>query len=236
MSKLILVTAGNTSEPIDSVRTITNTATGTLGSMIADYFMDNGVEVVYVCGQGAVQPKHSTVETRTIVGVHDLKQVVEDLSNKYSFDCIVHSMAVSDYTVKGVLAYDDMKKHILEGKSLDSYTTTGKLSSDMANPIIMLENAPKIISYFKTLQPKALLVGFKLLVGVTEEKLYQTALNLMNKNNCDFVCANDLDHISKTEHVALIISKDGSYTKMNTKAEIAESIVKAILNKWREQV
>ena len=51
----ILITAGGTSEPIDSVRSISNTATGRLGSLIADAFeavlgaiyLDQGYEAAF---------------------------------------------------------------------------------------------------------------------------------------------------------------------------------------------
>ena len=38
MLKNILITSGGTSEPIDRIRSITNTSTGTLGSLIAKAF------------------------------------------------------------------------------------------------------------------------------------------------------------------------------------------------------
>ena len=49
----VLVTAGGTSEPIDNIRSITNTGTGALGSLIADAFAkDPQVErIVYVHGR-----------------------------------------------------------------------------------------------------------------------------------------------------------------------------------------
>lgn len=233
MPKTILITAGNTSEPIDDVRTITNTATGTLGSKIADLFIENGFNVVYICGKNSKTPEFKTIETVTILGVYELKEAIENLSKKYTFDCIIHSMAVSDYTVKSVLSYDELKENILDGKNLEEKPVLGKLSSEMENPVILLQKAPKVISFLRALQPKALIVGFKLLVGVSEEKLYETALNLMKKNDCDFVLANDLKNISNNSHLALLISKDKTYKKLPTKEKIAEEIFNAITEKWR---
>ena len=233
MPKTILITAGNTSEPIDDVRTITNTATGTLGSKIADLFMEKGFNVVYICGKSSKLPKYKTIETITILGVNELKKSIEEISKKYTFDCIIHSMAVSDYTVKSVISYDELKENILDGKDLEAKPVLGKLSSEMENPVVILQKAPKVINSLRALHPKALIVGFKLLVGVSEEKLYDTALTLMKKNDCDFVLANDLKNISENNHLALLISKDKAYIKLPTKEKIADEIFNAITEKWR---
>ena len=49
----VVITAGGTSEMIDSVRSITNKSSGKLGSLIAENFynFDNNIEVVYDCGR-----------------------------------------------------------------------------------------------------------------------------------------------------------------------------------------
>lgn len=235
MSKCVLVTAGNTSEPIDSVRSITNTASGKLGSIIADVFSSEGVRVIYICGKNSVQPSQPPMEAVTIEGVADLYQAVKDLSQKYSFDCIVHSMAVSDYTVKGIIPYDELSEAIVHNIKPTISTKPGKLSSDITNPVILLEKAPKVIKEFKKLQPQALLVGFKLLVGVTENELYSAAMKLMEENDCDFVCANDLNNITQNKHEALFLDNDRHCIRLSTKQDIAHAIVNSILNKWRTQ-
>lgn len=230
MQKCVLITAGNTSEPIDRVRSITNTASGKLGSIIADAFYEKGGNVVYVCGKNSAKPTSPTLQTITIEGVTDLERTVRELAEQYTFDCIVHSMAVSDYTVKGILTYEELSEAILNSKSPVLNTKTGKLSSDLSNPVILLERAPKIIHEFRQLQPQALLVGFKLLVGVTEEELYKAGINIMKKNGCDLVCANDLNNINQDRHEAILISTDGQYKKLSTKAEIAAAIADKVFN------
>lgn len=234
MSKLVLITAGNTSEPIDNVRSIVNTASGKLGSIIADTFISKGIPVIYICGKNSIQPSQPTTKTIQIEGVHDLDQAIRTLSQSYSFDCIVHSMAVSDYTVKGVISYDELSTAIRNEETPLS-TRPDKLSSDMSNPVILLEKAPKVIHAMKELQPEALLVGFKLLVDVEESELYSVAMNLMKKNRCDFVCANDLTHISAHTHEAILLDHEGLYLKLSTKEEIAYAIVNNIINKWEIQ-
>lgn len=235
MPKYVLVTAGNTSEPIDSVRSIVNKASGKLGSIIADVFMQHGAHILYICGKNSVQPSQPTTQTVTIDGVNDLDQAIKALSQKYTFDCIIHSMAVSDYTVKGLIPYDELSEAILQSITPVIETKSDKLSSDLSNPVILLEKAPKIIHKLKYLQPQALLVGFKLLVNVTENELYDAAMNLLKKNNCDFVCANDLNNINTNKHEALLINAAGQYTKLSTKQEIAYEIVNNIVDIWGNQ-
>ncbi len=57
----IIITAGGTSEKIDSVRKITNNSSGKLGSIIADTFLnknDNNIEkIYYICPKNAIKPQ-----------------------------------------------------------------------------------------------------------------------------------------------------------------------------------
>ena len=68
-----LVTAGGTSEKIDAVRCITNSATGALGSLIAERLAeDPGAErIFYICGKTAVRPKTPKAEILSVGDVAD---------------------------------------------------------------------------------------------------------------------------------------------------------------------
>lgn len=100
----ILITAGGTTEPIDAVRSITNTSTGKLGSLIADAFcsfpdVDN---IYYICSPKAILPQTDKAEIITVDTVASLETAVKKVLNTVSIDIVVHSMAVSDYRVKRV--------------------------------------------------------------------------------------------------------------------------------------
>ena len=233
MKKTILVTAGNTSEPIDRVRTITNTSSGRLGALIADTLMAQGHNVVYLCGKNAAQPADAPLETVAILGVSDLAVAVDDLCARYQFDGIVHAMAVSDYTVQGVLPMDELAAHLRAG-TRPALTTGGKLKSSMTEPVILLRPAPKIIARFKQYQPKTLLVGFKLLVDVPEAELLGVAAALLEKNDCDLVCANDLTRITADGHHATILDKTGVLATAETKQEIAAALAAQMNRIWSE--
>ena len=60
--------------------------------------------------------------------------------------------------------------------------------------------------------------------GVSKEELFNVASKLREKNNADFIVANDLAKIGHGKHWAMIINKDGIVTECNTKIEIAKAL------------
>ena len=207
----VIVTAGGTSEPIDNVRRIANTGTGRLGSLIAE-------ELAADAMVGPVSEKVVCVE---IESVSDLQAAVTELMEKNEIHGIIHSMAVSDYTVRSVTTVEslvdfltndttnDMKEKILKGMDqTDIRSGGGKLSSQMKSPLLLLEPTPKIISMFRKMAPQAVIVGFKLLSNVSKEDLLDTAHRLLVKNDCDYVLANDAKEINTDHHHAYLLDKE----------------------------
>jgi len=242
----ILITAGGTSEAIDKVRSITNHSTGRLGSIIADFFANRSAAITYVCGHHAALPQSGNIEIIRISNVQELSQTISMLLKKNKYDCVIHSMAVSDFTPQAVLTLSDIIESVAStlASSLQKHPTNDelraaiksatatlpgtKLSSKTQEPLILLTQTPKIINQIKTLQPNTTLVGFKLLSGATEADLLQAATNLMTQANCDFVLANDLQNIQGDTHKAILLDKAGNTTRAATKQEIAKTIYKAI--------
>ena len=76
----ILITSGGTTEKIDSVRGITNHATGTLGKYIAEAFLEKGYQVTLVTTKEAVKPKdHPLLTVQIITNVDSLLSTLEPL-------------------------------------------------------------------------------------------------------------------------------------------------------------
>lgn len=253
----ILITAGGTSERIDEVRTITNKATGRLGSMIADNFLDNqDVSVTYVCPKDAIIPQNSRAEILYIDNVQSLQFIIEKLLKERNFEGVVHSMAVSDYAVKYSVPSDTISNFIAENLQLNSSNINNidaisaqihsalmlyhdndnskKISSDIEHLFLCLEKTPKIIRLFKQLQPNTVLVGFKLLVDVEEEQLFRAAKKQMDENKCDFVLANDQKNIDDKTHIGFLIGADNKSIHLNTKSEIARAITDSVVKKVKE--
>lgn len=246
----ILITAGGTSEKIDAVRAITNGGTGRLGAIIAERLaLSADVDQIdYVCSAGAIRPE--TIKAKILIAddTQALDRVVSELCARGGIDAVVHSMAVSDYRVKTVTTAEalaaqivagsgglnDPKQHTAKLAQMISETPAtlndGKISSNLDNPLLILERTPKIISMFRVLLPKACLIGFKLLTDVSETVLIDTAYDLLRKNDCDYVLANDLAHIRMGEHVGHLVDRQKSYQTHCSKDAIAAAIAEKILN------
>jgi phosphopantothenate-cysteine ligase len=256
----VLITSGGTTEKIDDVRKIKNTATGRLGALIAEEFLtQSNAEITYLCGANAITPTSSETEIFKIESVSELTQTLTKLLSENKFDAVIHAMAVSDYMVQSVISAEDlaviMSEKVSEKISKDNQSihdfesiiktiqsvilqndinkNDKKISSDIDSLMICMAKTPKVIQLIKELQKDTILVGFKLLVDVPESTLLEVGYNLLLKNNCDFVLANDLTKIQGDTHKGLLIKTDSTYQSYDTKQEIASGIVENVLKKIR---
>ena len=234
----IVITSGGTREAIDKVRTITNSSSGKLGARIANEFSlrTHQDEIIYIHSKGAMLPNPSPkIRCIEIVSTEDLEREVMALEGE-DVKIFVHAMAVSDYTVKRVVDFEKFKTLLCEKKNIDEYDVEdflreatikcgSKMSSKIKSPMICLKNTPKVISIIKKLFPRAFLVGFKLLENSSDEELFDVGFDLLRKNRCNLVLANDLAKIRQGNHEGLIIFPEKSYIKAVGKTEIAEKLV-----------
>lgn len=255
----ILITAGGTTEKIDNVRSITNSSTGRLGAAIAEAFIHSEnlplEELIYLCGQTAVIPRSDKANIIRIGGVNELYTQIESLLKTEKIDVVIHSMAVSDYTVdtvttknavgSAVLAFlESQPQHGIEAEKLsglssrianaafdnaDNRTAQNKISSDLEDLILVMKKTPKVIGIIKKLQPETILVGFKLLSNAGFDTLLDVGYNLLKKNNCDLVLANDLSQITDNKHTGYLISPDKTYEKHESRQEIAQAMVEKVI-------
>jgi len=242
----ILITSGGTSEQIDDVRKITNTATGRLGAIIAEGFTRAGADVCYVCTQGAHIP--ANVQVIRISSAVNLLHTMEHLLTENTFDAVIHSMAVSDYAVSGTASVAELARiaaeklsqtqpqnsnetaKIIQQTMLNSLNKPcGKLSSNIEDLAVFMHKTPKVIGVIKKLQPNTMLFGFKLLSEVGNAELLEAGHNLLVKNNCDYVLANDSSRIFGDNHEAILISPNREIKQLYTKQEIAKAIIEKIM-------
>jgi phosphopantothenate-cysteine ligase len=180
-----------------------------------------------------------------------LQETVTHLGTNRAYDIIVHSMAVGDYYVKAVsdarlvtgevikrlsyLACGDSSapEEAIEGAILEPpRILESKISSDKENLVVLLEKAPKIISMLRGLAPSAVIVGFKLLSNVDEAELVRVGTALLQKNDCDFVLANDMRTVRSNRQEGVLIAKDGGIEHAYGKSGIADLIVKRTLETY----
>lgn len=253
MKKNIIVDAGPTNERIDAVMKITNMSTGALGSIIADTILDQfdaHVEnIFYISTKLSYKPrtKSDKIKLLQVESTDDLINTLEMLFSTYKIDAIVHSAAVGDYKGRYVIRAEDIVEEIINSdftslpkeeqyqKLLNIFKSPSavcnddtKISSYEENLMVMLDLTPKVISRIKSLSPNTMLIGFKLLEGVSEQELFDVASKLLKKNNADYIIANLLDRIGGGKHFGMVINRDGIVTKCETKPEIAQTIANLI--------
>lgn len=258
----VIVTSGGTREKIDAVRTIANSSTGRLGCLIAQEFSNRLTTrdhtVYYLCGVGSVLPPadHSNIRIIPIEGTDQLRYEMNRLLTSQHIDAVIHAMAVSDYKVSNVTTpeqiaenlaekfsgmnqvppYEALRDIIMETLQKRPLNRDAKISSELEHPVMILEKTPKIIGMIKEDSPNTILVGFKLLSGVTEEKLIETAYHLLLKNKCDFVLANDTDSIHDGNHEGYLIDETANFVKFAGKEQIAKGIADSVMRKLSEDV
>ena len=223
MGKQILITAGGTSEPIDNIRSITNKGTGKLGSLIADELarFEDVEKIIYLHGKGSFLPAADKAELIEIETTEELKHTVKKLTAQYQIDAAIHSMAVSDYTVSAVVS--------AKQPSMDLRNQYRKLPSSIDKPMVVLRPTPKILLMFRELLPKATIVGFKLLDGVSRDELMDTAYQLLKKNGCDYVLANDYRTVAAGKHTGFLMDKNKHIQTFSGKEAIAKGIARAVM-------
>ena len=216
----ILITSGGTSEKIDRVRSITNHSTGWLGKIITETFLDKGDQVTLVTTPKAVRP--AAHPNLTIVQIENVAELLESLEPLiHTHDVLIHAMAVSDYTpvymtgLEAVAASPDMTEF------LNKTNSESKISSQDDVQVLFLKKTPKIISLVKKWNPDIRLIGFKLLVDISDEELIKTARDSLIKNQAEIIVANDLTEISSKEHKAYLVGKE-TVTQAQSKEEIAQ--------------
>lgn len=221
-----MITSGGTSEKIDRVRSITNHSTGQLGKIIAETFLNKGDRVTLVTTSRAVRPLlHPNLTTVEIENVAELHEKLEQLVHTH--DVLIHAMAVSDYTPVYMIGFDKVLASSDLTELLNKSNSESKISSQDDVQVLFLKKTPKIISLVKQWNPDIRLIGFKLLVDVSKEKLLETARASLQKNKADIIVANDLNKITEQGHEAYLVGND-KVTQAHSKLEIAQILYQHI--------
>lgn len=222
----ILVTSGGTSEAIDSVRSITNHSTGRLGKIITETLLAAGHEVCLITTKRALKPEaHPNLSIREITNTKDL--LLEMQERVADYQVLIHSMAVSDYTSVYMTGLEEVQASSNLEEFLSKQNHQAKISSTDEVQVLFLKKTPKIISLVKEWNPAIHLIGFKLLVDVSENHLIDTARNSLINNQADLIIANDQTQISTDKHRAIFVEKN-QLQSVNTKEEIAELLLEKI--------
>ena len=187
----ILITAGGTREPIDSVRFIGNISSGGTGAALADSLLSRGHEVIYLAAQAATMPVN-TCERHQFSSFSDLQEALQRLLSSRHFDAVIHAAAVSDFSVSRI-----------NSKSLNSgLPGTGKLSSAGTLAIELTPN-PKLLQQLKrfSVNKGIRVIGFKL-TSTDDLSLRQAAVaQLLSNDAVDAVVHNEMSEIVSGRHI-----------------------------------
>lgn len=199
----ILLTMGTTRGYIDDVRYVSNYSSGKLGSLICEELYRQGFSVNVVAGPSEHRP-------RVANELHDVQTTAEMLR-----ECeIIANRGVSGAIFcASVLDYEPSEK------------TLGKLRSGQDNLTISFKPTPKIIEKIQV--PNNWKIGFKLEVGLSEEKIKQIASQYITKYSLKALIVNELTAVSASKHTATacVAEKNTIVTKrLKSKMEIARFI------------
>lgn len=250
MKKSIIITAGPTNERLDSVMKITNMSTGALGATIANDFLkqeENNIEKLYYLSTKLA--KKPTIQTKkleciTIESTDDLLYELTKLLTTKKIDNVIHSAAVGDYKGQYAITASMLAKEIantLYNKKLTKQQAEEKIINIIHNPtqvvddnykissyekdlMFKLDLTPKVIGQIKKLSPNTKLIGFKLLDNVAYDELIDVASKLRDKNQADYIIANDLSTIGGGKHTAYFVGKNGVEYICKDKKEIAYTL------------
>lgn len=214
----ILVTSGGTAEPIDGVRSVTNTSTGRTGAAIATAFATRGHDVTYLAAENAPTANTKTRRYRSFL---DLQQELRTLLTQKSFDAVIHAAAVSDYAV-----------HMVEvdGKVVP---TGGKIDTGEKLSVHMSRN-PKVVDELRgwSKNPQVCIVAFKLTNTDVAEERSNAVRKLLERARPDYVVHNDLSGITETRHASSIYESSGrEIASLASKAELASTLVRLLEEK-----
>jgi phosphopantothenoylcysteine decarboxylase / phosphopantothenate---cysteine ligase len=182
----VLVTAGPTQEPLDTVRFLSNPSSGKMGYAIAQAAQERGAKVILVSGPTSLTPPRGVQswQIRTALEMHDaIFRAYEKV------DVVIKAAAVSDYRPKQAVPY--------------------KIKKTDAAQVVELVRNPDILAELGQRKGKRVLVGF----AAETEDLLTNAQKKVQAKNLDMIIANDVGRneigFQSDENKVLILHADG---------------------------
>jgi phosphopantothenoylcysteine synthetase/decarboxylase len=203
--KKILITAGPTWVPIDSVRVISNTATGETGALLADKLFGLGAKVTLLLGPVDYCCLNKKIRLINFKYFNELNSLIEKELKSGNYDAVIHTAAVSDYRPAKV-----------------SFV---KIKSGKKNWKLHLIPTPKIIDSIKKTDKAVFLVGFKFDSGIGKNSLLKKAWRLKKRTKAELIVANTL---SAGKYRAYIISGRNQVSPFSNKFDMSKRLIELI--------
>jgi phosphopantothenoylcysteine decarboxylase/phosphopantothenate--cysteine ligase len=202
-----LVTLGGTLVPIDAARAICNFSTGVLGSMVVKRLLEQGVEVVALCGSMQVSlPECTGLKTFSTPFFDQLSAWLSDETKTKDFGALFHLAAISDYAPET--------------------PSTEKIPSDALELELNLRKLPKLIE-LPSLSKIPFRFACKLTSGNSTQEM-EKAISLLEKMNLNGIYWNwsETAFGSHRNHAGFLIDKSRRQTEIDSKSAAALAITK----------
>jgi phosphopantothenoylcysteine decarboxylase/phosphopantothenate--cysteine ligase len=217
----VLVTSGGTAEPIDGVRVLTNTSTGSTGAGIASHLTRCGHDVVLLRARSAVKADNG-VRDETFSSFAELDSALHRFLGSENFDAVIHAAAVSDFGVESVVTAAGSRP-----------PGPAKIESGPSPVTVRLHVLPKLVDSLRNLSrnPDLKLVAFKLTANATPEETSAAVQTLLQRTGANFVVHNDLSQRVSGEDFPATIYKwgGGVVHSCATRSELAEVLEKVLV-------
>lgn len=216
----IVITAGPTVEPIDPVRSLTNTSSGKMGFALAEEAAALGAQVTLIAGPVSLPTPPLTTRINVTTALQMRAALAEVLGDDLSgADVLIMAAAVSDYRPERVSA-DKLKR-----------TDSGLSLRLAANPDLLRELGAKRRSH------RPVLVGFALETEVGDALIQQARRKLIEKQ-VDLVVANSAaDSLGlDTNQVLLVTAQDCRPLGVRTKPAVATAILDWIARRLETEI
>ena len=198
--KRVIVTAGGTREPIDSVRFIGNASSGRMGIELAKAARDMGATVTLIAANIDL-PLPASVEAIRVTTVDEL-----ELAMDRDCDLLIMAAAVSDFRVK-----NPSQEKLKRGQSINLELTPTK----------------DLIASYSANHPGTVTVAFALadqkgqaLVDIATQKLWDKGV--------DFIVANSVEALGSESSTIHIVTKDDSEEITSSKRELSREILSRV--------
>ena len=221
----ILITAGATKEYIDGVRYISNISTGKTASTIAKILYENNYDISFLHGTYSAVPDCDFTEY-IYDDFESLKKQLYSLIEINKFDFIIHSAAVSDYTIDKIET---------EGSSFIA-DKNAKINSERNSLTLKLKPTEKLLNQIKrkSLNKEVVLVAFKFVEQIDSQDPFIQVEKLFHSAQADLVVLNSLTDrkTDNTQRNFYLFDKD----KMIAKNESSEKLALTLNECFQERI
>ena len=210
--RTVLVTAGPTQEPIDTVRFISNPSSGKMGYAIAEAARQRGAEVILISGPTNLAAPQG-VQLRHVRTACDMREAV--LREYDRVDVVIKAAAVSDYRPKQFIPY--------------------KVKKTTEVQTVELVRNPDILAELGRCKGKRVLVGF----AAESEDLLANAQKKVQAKHLDLIVANDVSHAGsgfRSDETKVLILHDHGQIEdlpLMPKLQVAHEILARVVERLR---